>query len=193
MQNDYFSYLSGRGSLSRRLRRLFLRPLVWYFSGRVLDIGAGIGEFLSCYPNAVGLDINAGCVAHCTGKGLASVQADACNLPFDADSFDGVLLNNVLEHIDEPDRLFREITRVLRDNGRLAIELPGSKGFSHDKTHVRFWGKSDIVPFLRDKGFCNIRTSYFPVPVASAGDLFTHNKLRVYAILRKQEMKPPVL
>jgi SAM-dependent methyltransferase len=185
MASDYFRYLSDRRLVRKLLRRLFMMPIIHFFRGRVLDIGAGIGEFLSYYPDAVGIDINGDCAAECRKKGLVCVQADACHIPFNADSFDGVLLNNVLEHLDDPDTLFREIHRVLRDNGRLAIELPGSKGFAHDRTHVRFWGKNDIVPYLSALGFCNIRIFYFPIPIASAGSLLTHNKLRVYAVLRK--------
>ena len=45
-------------------------------------------------------------------------------------------MNNILEHLDEPDRAFSEIKRVLKNEGRLLIELPGKKGFYHDKTHV---------------------------------------------------------
>ena len=185
MASDYFRYLSDRSVIGIFLRRLFMMPLVYFFQGRVLDIGTGIGEFLAYYPNAVGIDMDSDCVAECVKKDLDCVRADAYHIPFTPDSFDGVLLNNVLEHIDDPDRMFREITRVLRDNGRLAIELPGSKGYSHDKTHVQFWQKGDIVTYLPVWGFRNIRISYFPVPVALAGDLFTHNKLRVYAVLKK--------
>lgn len=185
MASDYFKYLSGRSAGRMFLRRLFLMPLVRFFRGHVLDIGAGIGEFLSCYPDAVGMDLNDDCVDRCVSRGFVCVRADARNIPFGGDSFDGVLLNNVLEHLSDADAVFREIKRVLRNNGRLAIELPGIKGFAHDRTHVRFWGKKDIIPYLGALGFCNIRTSYFPIPFASAGDLFTHNKLRVYAVLRK--------
>ncbi|MBI5075472.1 MAG: class I SAM-dependent methyltransferase [Nitrospirae bacterium] len=185
MADDYFAYLSERSFVRILLRRLFMMPIVRFFKGRVLDIGSGIGEFLSYYPEAVGVDINADCVAQCRNKGLACVQADVAHLPFDADLFEGVLLNNVLEHLNDADSLFHEIRRVLRDNGRLVIELPGSKGFAHDKTHVRFWGKNDIVPYLAGLGFCDICISYFPIPAASANDLFIHNKLRVYAVLRK--------
>lgn len=183
--NEYFRYLDDRSRFRRWLRWLFMMPFVRFFKGRVLDIGSGIGEFLSCYPEAVGLDINADCVNECRKKGLACIQADAADLPFEADSFEGVLLNNVLEHLDAPETLFREIGRVLRDNGRLALELPGRKGFAYDTTHVRFWDKSEIVSYLSARGFCDIHTSYFPIPLALAGDLFTHNKLRVYAVLRK--------
>lgn len=156
--------------------------VVNYFKGNVLDIGTGIGEFLEYYPNATGIDINEDCVKFCTAKGLKCFNADVYKLPFDDDSFDGVLLNNVLEHLDEPDRAFPEVKRVLKNNGRLLIELPGKKGFYHDKTHVKFWNKTDIINLLENYGFKNVTTKFFPLPFEFAGKVFTHNKLRVFAI-----------
>ena len=165
------------------MRRLFLLPIKRYFHGKVLDMGAGIGEFLDCYPNSIGIDRDYAMVSYCHAKGARCIQADAYLLPFIHDAFDGILLNNILEHLERPDDAFSEIRRILKENGRLMIELPGQKGFHHDKTHVRFWGRNDIVNFLKLQGFRDISTHYFPVPCRKAGDVFTHNKLRVSAIL----------
>ena len=186
MQTDYFRYLSRRGAKQRLLRRFFLLPVTRFFSGRVLDIGAGIGEVLDLYPNAFGIDPNSECAGFCASRGHQCLNADAYHLPFRDNAFDGVLLNNVLEHLTAPDQAFSEITRVLRDSGRLMIELPGKKGFFYDKTHVRFWRDKDIVPFLEQRNFRMIRVYYFPVPFEYAGNILTHNKLRVSAILRKE-------
>ena len=185
-KSNYFTYLRGRSRVHLFLRRLFVRHIVKFFSGRVLDIGSGIGVFLGQYPRAIGVDTDQDCVRYCAEKGFACIRAEVQALPFRHSSFDGVLLNNVLEHLTAPDQAFSEITRVLRDRGRLMIELPGKKGFFYDKTHVRFWGEKDIVPFLEQRNFRVIRVYYFPVPCEYAGDILTHNKLRVSAVLRKE-------
>ena len=156
-------------------------PVMKYFSGRVLDIGSGIGEFLEYYPDSVGIDMDTDCVSFCKAKGLNCLHADVYKLPFDDNSFDGVLLNNVLEHLEKPDDAFSEIKRVLRNGGKLLIELPGRKGFHHDKTHVKFWRKKEITDFIEKWGFKNIRTMFFPLPFEFAGDFLTHNKMRVLA------------
>lgn len=184
-QNEYYSYLSGRGRVKRLLRRLMLMPIVRFFSGEVLDIGCGIGEFLAAYPNAVGVDFNRKCVASCNERGFTCVEGNVYCLPFEDNKFDGVLLNNVLEHLDRPEDAFREIKRVLRNGGRLCMELPGMKGFRHDPTHVKFWGKEETVSFLEKYGFIDITVKYFPVPIEYAGNILTHNKLRVFAIRSK--------
>ncbi len=181
MQTEYFEYLKSRTPATLLLRKFFLRPVVNYFSGRVLDIGSGIGEFLELYSDSVGIDMNRGAVSFCNSKGLTCVAADVYNLPFDKDSFNGILLNNILEHLEKPENAFMEIKRVLKNRGKLLVELPGKKGFYYDRTHVKFWDREEIASFLRQCGFKDIGANYFPIPFGFAGDIFTHNKLRVYA------------
>ena len=188
MQSEYCEYLKKRSPASILLRKLFLMPVVKYFSGRVLDIGSGIGEFLENYTNSIGIDRNIDCVSFCKSKGLNCLHADLYNLPFDDNSFDGVLLNNILEHLEKPGVAFLEIKRVLRNDGKLLIELPGKKGFYYDKTHVKLWREKEMVDFLEKWGFKNIRVKYFPLPFEFAGDILTHNKLRVLAINSKKDM-----
>lgn len=45
-------------------------------------------------------------------------------LPIRTDYFDVVLLSNVLEHIPEPERLLREIYRILKPGGKLIMVTP---------------------------------------------------------------------
>jgi SAM-dependent methyltransferase len=54
----------------------------------------------------------------------ADVHGDAAAVPFAAESFDGVLCTQVLEHVAEPQRIFEEIRRVLRPGGRLLLTAP---------------------------------------------------------------------
>lgn len=188
VQSEYCEYLRQRSPASILLRKLFFIPIAKYFSGRVLDIGSGIGEFLEYYTDSIGIDIDRDCVTFCKSKGLNCLHADVYKLPFDDNSFDGVLLNNILEHLEKPGVAFLEIKRVLRNDGKLLIELPGKKGFYYDKTHVKFWGKKEIVDFLEKWSFKDIRAKFFPLPFEFAGDILTHNKLRVFAINSKKDM-----
>lgn len=52
-----------------------------------------------------------------------SVQ-DACATAFLTSSFDAVVSNEVIEHLDEPERLLREIERVLKPGGIAVISTP---------------------------------------------------------------------
>jgi 2-polyprenyl-3-methyl-5-hydroxy-6-metoxy-1,4-benzoquinol methylase len=43
-------------------------------------------------------------------------------------SFDAVLLSHVIEHVHEPQRLLREVVRILRPGGRLVVMTPNARG-----------------------------------------------------------------
>ncbi len=57
------------------------------------------------------------------------VCCDMRALPFRARSFQLVSLNNVAEHLEEPERVFCEIARVLDDGARLVIHTPNAAGY----------------------------------------------------------------
>ena len=54
----------------------------------------------------------------------AAVQGDALHLPFPDGSFDRVICSEVLEHIPEDRGAMRELARVLRPGGTMAITVP---------------------------------------------------------------------
>lgn len=78
----------------------------------------GVHSVLSAASSldAVTLDIDDG--------DRVQVQADARDLPFDDESFDAVICSHVLEHIPEDIDVAREMSRVLRRNGRALIQVP---------------------------------------------------------------------
>ncbi|HEV3472734.1 MAG TPA: class I SAM-dependent methyltransferase [Actinomycetota bacterium] len=61
-----------------------------------------------------------------TGQGgsLRAVRSDARILPFETGSFDTVIASEVMEHIPDDETALREIARVLRPTGRVAVSVP---------------------------------------------------------------------
>lgn len=55
---------------------------------------------------------------------LADVKADICNLPFGNNTFDWVLCNHVLEHIEDDHRAMSELFRVLKPGGKAILQVP---------------------------------------------------------------------
>lgn len=94
-------------------------------SGRLIDLGCGNAPLTGIYreycdefvwadwPNSLhqlfeldmGIDLNE-------------------ELPFPPDSFDTILLTDVLEHIAEPDSLFNELNRIISPGGYIIIGVP---------------------------------------------------------------------
>ncbi|MGB6482026.1 MAG: class I SAM-dependent methyltransferase [Candidatus Acidiferrales bacterium] len=55
--------------------------------------------------------------------------ADLRWLPFMAETFDIVTLNYVAEHLEEPEKTFGELARLLRPEGTLVVVTPNSLGY----------------------------------------------------------------
>lgn len=163
VQADYFKYLRSRGLFGLVYRKLLLYPrLAQHLSGRVLDVGCGIGDFLEYRPETVGVDINPHAVDWCRQRGLHVRLMDEDRLPFEDDSFDGVVLDNVLEHLTEPRVLLSEILRVLAPAGRLLVGVPGRRGYACDPDHKVFYDEASLEYLMAAAGFLRKTTFHMP-------------------------------
>ncbi len=145
-------------------RRYLLYPqLCRELEGQVLDIGCGIGDFLAYRPNTVGVDVNERTVAWCRNQGLDARLMPIDDLPFDAEAFDGAVLDNLLEHIPHPELLLRESARVLKSGAALVVGVPGLRGYERDDDHKVFYDEAALVETLTTAGFARRRVIHMPV------------------------------
>lgn len=95
---------------------------------RVLDVGCGRGRnllpLLAAGVKAEGVDCDPACVAECQRYQLPAVQGDAQRLPFADETFDGCLLDQVLQYTD-PAATLREVMRVLKPGGKVLLTTHG--------------------------------------------------------------------
>ena len=153
-QLDYFHYLKGRSWLGWAYRHYYLYPRInRHLPGRVLDVGCGIGDFIRCHGNAVGLDVNPHTVRYCREQGLESHLIENEHYPFEDGVFDSVVLDNVLEHLPEPYSVLGEIRRVLRPAGHLVVGVPGRKGYAADPDHKKFYDAEILFDTLKEASF----------------------------------------
>lgn len=101
-----------------------------YVHGRVLDYGCAGGKRFKELSNfsserivAFDLLIDPDAISN-RGNHVMLIQADGRKLPFKKNSFDVILVNHVIEHIDDTDPVFREIYRVLSRGGKLILGIP---------------------------------------------------------------------
>lgn len=163
--DKYFTYLRRRSRLGYLYRSKILYPTLGRFlSGRTLDIGCGLGDFLASTPRAVGVDVNPKAVEFCTGRGLDARLMQPDILPFDDNVFDSAVLDNVLEHISMPQPLLTEIARVLGPRGVLIVGVPGELGFRSDPDHKVFYSRKSLRATLECAGFERVRSFAMPLP-----------------------------
>ena len=92
-----------------------------------------------------------------------AVNGDALQLPFDDNTFDRIVVSEVLEHIWDDERAIVEIVRVLRPGGRVAATVPtrwpervswalNDKYHDTPGGHVRIYRQHDLEQKLERAG-----------------------------------------
>ncbi len=164
---EYFNYLRKRSTLARLYRKYWLYPrLCRHLSGHVLDVGCGIGDLLAFRKGTVGTDINPRAITWCRANGHNAEAMMPDILPFENGTFDGLVLDNVLEHITDPAPLLLEAYRVLRPRGHVLIGVPGRRGYASDTDHKVFYDENLLISTMTKAGFTLQRL--FPMPFKSS-------------------------
>ncbi len=125
----------------------------------VLDVGTGTGRILQLLGHdaerAVGLDSSHSMLSVARAnleraemRGIDLRQGDVYSPPFDRNSFDLIVIHQVLHFLDDPARAVREAARLLTPGGRLLIVdfAPHSLEFlRNDHAHLRLGFRTDTV------------------------------------------------
>jgi len=114
--------------LNRLTNAAFIQFLDVAPGARVLEVGSGLGILANDVAasttgvDLVGLEVSAEQLAATRPRpGVTFVQGDAHALDFPDTSFDVVYARYLLEHVAAPDRVLREMRRVVKPGGRVAV------------------------------------------------------------------------
>ncbi len=125
----------------------------------VLDVGTGTGRMLQLLANdatrAVGFDSSHSMLAVARAnleraeiRGVDLRQGDIYTPPLANDSFDLIVIHQVLHFLDDPARAIREISRLLTPGGRLLVvdfAPHGLEFLRSDHAHLRLGFRADSV------------------------------------------------
>lgn len=168
---------------------------------KLLDIGCGRGEFLrgfmDCGLAGHGVDQSVVAQRYCPGAVLKVTDLENQGIPFDDDSFDVVYSKSVIEHFHYPERMVREMFRVLKPGG-LAITLcpdweHNYRIYFEDFTHRTPFMLSSLRDIQLMHGFTQVQVARFRqlpllwgsgrwlLPLAEVTRLLTPSGLRHYS------------
>lgn len=131
----------------------------------ILDIGCSTGDYLERFSkDSVGLDYSDPNLELCRKKGLTVKKTDFNQpIPLPDGSFDVTFCSHVLEHVDSPLHLLREMYRVLKPNGKAIIALPVELSiarvllrdpyFAGHRTHLYSFSLDCLSRLVKTAGF----------------------------------------
>ncbi len=142
-------------------------------TGRILDIGCGLGWLLSALNDCwkkYGVEISQ------FASNYAKRSYKVFNGPFidyncEDNFFDVVILHHVIEHMEDPLLNVLKIKKILKKNGFLIIGTPDfdsgcarrfGKNYRllNDITHISLFSNDSMHRFLREHGFKIIKVEY---------------------------------
>lgn len=137
----------------------------------ILDAGCGTGGNLSMLAplgTVVGLEPDATALELARGRSEAGeirIGSLPGDLPFDSETFDLVVLLDVLEHVEEDRASLRSLAGVLKPGGHLVMTVPAFPFLwsGHDETHQhrRRYRRRGLVEKLTGAGLQLRCVSYF--------------------------------
>jgi len=128
-KGKYDAWLDLRGPYDRLWRRRLKKLLKHARPGNLLDVGAGVGQFLAIarpyFAGVFGTEVSeSGVQAAREQYGVDLSRGLVETLDLDLESFDNITLFHVLEHVPDPMALLARSHALLREEGMLLICVP---------------------------------------------------------------------
>jgi 2-polyprenyl-3-methyl-5-hydroxy-6-metoxy-1,4-benzoquinol methylase len=146
--------------------------------GKLLDLGCGKVSLFFAYKDYV---IDNICVDW--GNTLHKSEYLDCecdlteDLPFKDGEFDTIVLSDVLEHIPQPEHLWKEMSRMLSINGKLIMNVPFYY-WIHEHPHDYYrYTKFALQRFIEGAGFRMIQIAPIGGVPEIIADIFSKNIL----------------
>jgi len=122
-------------------------------SGKLLDVGAGGGEFTYVTSQlgfeSIGIEPNIGYSNYAKDQYEANIKTG--QLTDVEGKFDIITMFHVMEHIPDPVKTFKKLYDLLNEDGSLFIEVPNIESFSQSpnntffKAHIHYFSASTLI------------------------------------------------
>jgi len=152
-------------TLTTQVVKEYIDPLNIPKNAKILDLGCGPGYFLDemknrGYTDLTGVTLSPGDVEICEKKGHTIKKYDLSFLPqkdgYYDESVDFIFLRHALEHSPYPIFSLMEYNRVLKQDGKMYIEVPApdcERGHEFNLNHYSILGSNQLAALLIRTGF----------------------------------------
>lgn len=149
----------------------------------IWDVGCGGGFFLECLRahgkdswQLAGVDISESATQSISAKGFKAIKGRFEELATEPESVDAIVLNQVIEHLDNPSAVIKKAYSVLKPQGCIFIETPSLEGWDARLFASRYWGgwhfprhwtlftKETLARLLSQHGFEVIKRNFLLSP-----------------------------
>ena len=130
---------------TERVFKRYLKHAIPFINGRLLDVGCGCKPYENLFScdEYIGVDLSS--------SSNPDIVGDIRDLrELGNESFDSVLSNQVLEHVDEVEKVISEMYRVLKYDGYVCITVPFI-GRLHGMPHDYWRFSSSGIRYLLEK------------------------------------------
>jgi SAM-dependent methyltransferase len=152
-------------SLTAQMIEKYIDPLNLSKNSKILDLGCGPGYFLDGmksrgYTDLTGVTLSPGDIKICEDKGHIIKKYDLSFLPqkdgYYDESVDFIFLRHALEHSPYPIFSLMEYNRILKQGGKLYIEVPApdcERKHEWNLNHYSIFGQAQLAALITRCGF----------------------------------------
>ena len=152
-------------NLTKKVVTDYIDPLNLPKNAKILDLGCGPGYFLDemktrGYTDLTGVTLSPGDVKTCEDKGHTIKKYDLSFLPqrdgYYDESVDFIFLRQALEHSPYPIFSLMEYNRVLKQFGKIYIEVPApdcARQHELNLNHYSIFGQKQLAALIQRTGF----------------------------------------
>ena len=162
-------YIGGRDQFVNIFRRR-VELIKKYFKdpGKVLEVGSSIGTMLYIFKkdswDVRGVEISPKAARYALEHGIPTTYSTIEKADFPEESFDAVIINHTLEHLESPKDVIKKVNSLLKKDGLILIDVPnfGSLSAQMQKNkwlyllpeeHRWHFTEEGIERLLSDNGF----------------------------------------
>jgi SAM-dependent methyltransferase len=185
LKNHLYNYLLRKRAIEKRLKA---GPV-----DMVLEVGTGISPASTHFKKVVYTDVSFTALQTLRrANGLGShVVADGIMLPFKSGSFSHVICTEVLEHIENDEKVLSEAARVLRKSGSLIITFPHRKAFfAIDDRFVGHFRRYELEEMVTLLNKCGLRTTFVQKVLGPLEKVTMILLIWTLSMFRSTEQKP---